>query len=230
MLREKVLKQLYEMQDLKYKEFDSSLCPNVDNIIGVQVPKLRAIAKELVKEKQREYLELENIEYYEEKVIQGLMIGMSNLTIEDTKKYLEKFIPKIDSWAVCDIVCSSLKLAKKYQKEMWEFLETYIKSDKEFEIRFVVVMYLDYFLNDEYIDRVIKNISKIKSDKYYVQMAIAWLLAESFIKQKEKTNEYLKNNKLDNFTHNKAIQKIIDSYRVSQEDKEFVRTLRRKAK
>ena len=230
MLREKVLKQLYEMQDLKYKEFDSSLCPNVDNIIGVQVPKLRAIAKELVKEKQREYLELENIEYYEEKVIQGLMIGMSNLTIEDTKKYLEKFIPKIDSWAVCDIVCSSLKLSKKYQKEIWGFLDEYIKSYKEFEIRFAVVMYLDYFLNDEYIDRVIKNISKIKSDKYYVQMAIAWLLAESFIKQKEKTKEYLKNNKLDNFTHNKAIQKIIDSYRVSQEDKEFVRTLRRKAK
>lgn len=230
MLREKVLKQLYEMQDLKYKEFDSSLCPNVDNIIGVQVPKLRAIAKELVKENQREYLELENIEYYEEKVIQGLMIGMSNLTIEDTKKYLEKFIPKIDSWAVCDIVCSSLKLSKKYQKEIWGFLDKYIKSYKEFEIRFAVVMYLDYFLNDEYIDRVIKNISKIKSDKYYVQMAIAWLLAESFIKQKEKTKEYLKNNKLDNFTHNKAIQKIIDSYRVSQEDKEFVRTLRRKAK
>lgn len=230
MLREKVLKQLYEMQDLKYKEFDSSLCPNVDNIIGVQVPKLRGIAKKLVKEDKKEYLELENIEYYEEKVIQGLMIGMSNLTIEDTKKYLEKFIPKIDSWAVCDIVCSSLKLTKKYQKEIWGFLDKYIKSDKEFEIRFAVVMYLNYFLNDEYIDRVIKNISKIKSDKYYVQMAIAWLLAESFIKQKEKVIEYLKNNKLDNFTHNKAIQKIIDSYRVSQEEKEFVRTLRRKAK
>ena len=169
MLREKVLKQLYEMQDLKYKEFDSSLCPNVDNIIGVQVPKLRAIVKELVKEKQREYLELENIEYYEEKVIQGLMIGMSNLTIEDTKKYLEKFIPKIDSWAVCDIVCSSLKLAKKYQKEIWEFLENYIKSDKEFEIRFVVVMYLDYFLNNEYIDGVIKNISKILFKYFFIE-------------------------------------------------------------
>ena len=230
MIREDILEKLYEMQDLKYKEFDSSLCPNVDNIIGVQVPKLRAIAKQLVKEEKKEYLELENIEYYEEKVIQGLMLGMSNLTIEDTKKYLEKFIPKIDSWAVCDVVCSSLKIAKKCQKEIWDFLSKYINSDKEFEIRFVVVMYLDYFLNDGYIDKVIKNISKIKSDKYYVQMAIAWLLAESFIKQKEKTKEYLKNNKLDNFTHNKAIQKIIDSYRVSQEDKEFVRTLRRKAK
>ena len=187
MIREDILEKLYEMQDLKYKEFDSSLCPNVDNITGVQVPKLRAIVKELVKEKQREYLELENIEYYEEKVIQGLMIGMSNLTIEETKKYLEKFIPKIDSWAVCDIVCSSLKLSKKYQKEIWGFLDEYIKSYKEFEIRFAVVMYLDYFLNDEYIDKVIKNVNKIKSNKYYVQMAIALLLAESYIKQKEKT-------------------------------------------
>ena len=230
MVREEILRKLYEMQDLKYKEFDSSLCPNVDNIIGVQVPKLRTIAKQLVKEEKKEYLELENIEYYEEKVIQGLMIGMSNLTIEDTKKYLERFIPKIDSWAVCDIVCSSLKLAKKYQKEIWEFLNNYIKSDKEFEIRFAVVMYLYYFLNEEYIDRIIENITEIKSDKYYVQMAMAWLLAECYIKQKEKAKEYLKNNKLDNFTHNKAIQKIIDSYRVSQQDKEFIRTLRRKAK
>lgn len=230
MIREEILEKLYEMQDLKYKEFDSSLCPNVDNIIGVQVPKLRAIAKQLVKEGKKEYLELENIEYYEEKVIQGLIIGMSNLTIEDTKKHLEKFIPKIDSWAVCDVVCSSLKIAKKYQKEIWDFLSKYTKSDKEFEIRFVVVMYLDYFLNDEYIDKVIKNVNKIKSNKYYVQMAIAWLLAESYIKQKEKTTEYLKNNELDNFTHNKAIQKIIDSYRVSEQEKEFVRTLKRKAK
>ena len=230
MIREEILQKLYEMQDLKYKEFDSSLCPTVDNIIGVQVPKLRKIAKQLVKEEKKEYLDLENIEYYEEKVVQGLMIGISKLTIENTKKYLEKFIPKIDSWAVCDTVCSSLKISKKYQKEMWEFLEKYIKGNEEFEIRFAVVMYIDYFLNEEYIDKVIKNIAEIKSNKYYVQMAIAWLLAESFINQKEKTMEYLKNNKLDNFTHNKAIQKIIDSYRVSQQDKEYVRTLKRKAK
>ena len=230
MIREEVLNQLYKIQDLKYKEFDSSLCPNVDNIIGVQVPKLRNIAKELAKTNSKEYLDLEDITLYEEKVIQGLLIGMSKLSIEETQKYLEKFIPKIDSWAVCDVVCSSLKIAKKCQKEIWDFLGKYIKSDKEFEIRFAVVMYLDYFLNGEYIDRVIKNISKVKSDKYYVQMSIAWLLAESYIKQKEKTIEYLKNNKLDNFTHNKAIQKIIDSYRVSEQEKEFVRTLKRKAK
>lgn len=228
MLKEEIRKKLYEMQDLKYKEFHTSLCPNVDNIIGVQVPKLRNLAKELAKTNSREYLELDNITFYEEKVIQGLLIGMSKLSIEETKKYLEKFIPKIDSWAVCDVVCSSLKIARKEQKGMWNFLEKYINSDKEFEIRFALVMYLNYYLNEEYIDKVIKNISKIKTDKYYVQMAIAWLLSVSYIKQKEKTLEYLKNNKLSNFTHNKAIQKIIESYRVSKEEKEFIKTLKRK--
>jgi len=227
MLKEEIRQKLFEMQDLKYQKFHGALCPNVDNIIGVQVPKLRNIAKELAKTNAKEYLELEDISYYEEKVIQGLIIGISKLSIEDTKKYLKKFIPKIDSWAVCDVVCSSLKITNKYQEEMWEFLNQYINSDKEFELRFALVMYLDYFLNEKYIDKVIKNISKIKSDKYYVQMAIAWLLSISYIKQKEKTLEYLKNNNLDDFTYNKALQKIIESYRVSKEDKDLIKSMKR---
>lgn len=228
MIKEEIRQKLYEIQDLKYKQFHSSLCPNVDNIIGVQVPKLRSIARELVKTNSKEYLELEDITFYEEKVIQGLLIGISKLPIEETKKYLEKFIPKIDSWAVCDVVCNSLKIANKYPKEIWDFLGKYINSDKEFEIRFALIMYLDYYINDEYIDRVINNISKIKSEQYYVQMAIAWLLSVSYVKQKEKTLQYLKNNELDDFTHNKAIQKIIESYRVPMEEKEFVKTLKRR--
>lgn len=230
MLKEEIRQKLFEMQDLKYQKFHGALCPNVDNIIGVQVPKLRNIAKELAKTNAKEYLELEDITYYEEKVIQGLIIGISKLSIEDTKKYLKKFIPKIDSWAVCDVVCSSLKITNKYQEEMWEFLNQYINSDKEFETRFALVMYLDYFLNEKYIDKVIKKISKIKSDKYYVQMAMAWLLSISYIKQKEKTLEYLKNNNLDDFTYNKALQKIIESYRVSKEEKDLIKSMKRKVK
>ena len=230
MIKEEIREKLYKIQDLKYKEFHSSLCPNVDNIIGVQVPKLREIVKELVKTNPKEYLELEDITFYEEKVIQGLLIGTSKLSIEETKENLKKFIPKIDSWAVCDVVCSSLKITNKYKDEMWEFLNDYINSNKEFEIRFCIVMYLDYYLNDEYIDRVIKNISNIQSDKYYVQMAIAWLLSVSYIKQKEKTLEYIKNNGLNDFTYNKALQKITESYRVSKEEKEFIKRMKRKVK
>lgn len=229
MIKQEIREKLYRMQDLKYKKFHSSLCPNVDNIIGVQVLKLRGIAKELAKGNFREYLELDDITFYEEKVIQGLLIGNLKLSIEETKAYLEKFIPKIDSWAVCDTVCSSLKIANKEQEAMWQFLEEYINSNKEFEIRFVIVMYLNYYLNDNYIDQVIKNISKIQCDKYYVQMAIAWLLSVSYIKQKEKTLKYLINNNLDDLTYNKALQKIIESYRVSKEEKENIRAMKRKA-
>ena len=228
MLKEKIREKLYQMQDLKYKQFHSSLCPNVDNIIGVQVPKLRHIAKEISKGDYRQYLELDDITFYEEKVIQGVLIGISRLSIEETKKYLERFIPKIDSWAVCDVVCSSIKIANKHQDEMWELLEKYINSNKEFEVRFAVVMYLDYYLNEQYIDKVIENISKIHSDKYYVQMAIAWLISVSYVKQKEKTLKYLKNNNLYDFTYNKALQKIIESYRVNSEEKEIIKKMKRK--
>lgn len=228
MIKQEIREKLYQMQDLKYKKFHSSLCPNVDNIIGVQVPKLRELAKELSKGEFRKYLELDDITFYEEKVIQGLLIGISKISIEETKTYLEKFIPKIDSWAVCDVVCSSLKIANKHQYEMWKFLEKYINSNKEFEIRFALVMYLDYYLNDNYIDKVIENIKKVKSDKYYVRMAIAWLLSISYIKQKEKTLAYLSNNDLDDFTYNKALQKITESYRVSKAEKTIIRGMKKR--
>ena len=229
MIKQEIREKLYQMQDLKYKKFHSSLCPNVDNIIGVQVPKLRELAKELSKGEFRKYIELNDITFYEEKVIQGLLIGVSKLSIEETKAYLERFVPKIDSWAVCDVVCSSLKIANKFQEEMWEFSKKYINSNEEFQIRFAIVMYIDYYLNDKYIDKVLENIRKVKSDKYYVQMAIAWLLSISYIKQKEKTLVFLSNNELDDFTYNKALQKIIESYRVSKEEKEIIRSMKRKA-
>ena len=106
---------------------------------------------------------------------------------------------------------------------MWEFLEQFINSKNEYEIRFALVMYLNYFLTDEYIDEILQKIDKITSKEYYVQMAIAWLLSFAYIKQKEKTEKYLLQNNLDEFTQNKAIQKICESFRVSSEDKEKLR-------
>ncbi len=220
---EDIRKKLFELQDLKYKEFHSSLCPNVDKIIGVRTPKLKEIAKQIAKEDYKEFLQNAQDEYYEELVLQGLVIGYAKISIEDTFKYLEKFVPKINSWAVCDITCANLKITKKYMNEMWKFLEKYINSDKEYEIRFALVMYLDYFLTDEYIDNILRKIDKITNKEYYVQMAIAWLVSIAYIKQKEKTEAFLQNNKLDKFTQNKSIQKICESYRVSNEDKEKVR-------
>ena len=219
--------QLFEKQDLKYKEFHSSLCPNVDRIIGVRVPELRKMAKEIAVQDYAQFLQTCEDRYYEEFVLQGLVIGYAKISIQETFEYLKKFVPKINSWAVWDTTCSNLKIAKKYMKEMWDFLEQYINSQNEYEIRFALVMYLNYYLTDEYIDEILKKIDKIISKEYYVQMAIAWLISFSYIKQKDKTEKYLKRNNLDKFTHNKSIQKICESFRVDEKDKEKLRKLKK---
>lgn len=222
-----VREQLFAKQDLKYKEFHSSLCPNVDKIIGVRVPELRKMAKDIAVQDYADFLEESKDEYYEELVLQGLVIGYAKISIDETFKYLKEFVPKINSWAVCDTTCSNLKITKKYMKEMWEFLEQYINSGKEYEIRFALVMYLNYYLADEYIDKILQKIDKITNKEYYVQMAIAWLISFSYIKQKAKTEKYLLKNNLDSFTQNKSIQKICESYRVSDKDKEKLKKLKR---
>ena len=220
---DKIREKLFAKQDLKYKEFHSSLCPNVDKIIGVRVPELRKMAKEIALQDYAQFLIDAQDEYYEELVLQGLVIGYAKISIEETFENLKKFIPKINSWAVCDTTCSNLKITKKYMQEMWEFLEQYINSDKEYEIRFALVMYLNYYLTDEYIDEILVKVDQITNKEYYVQMAIAWLISFAYIKQKEKTEKYLLKNNLDKFTQNKSIQKICESYRVSKEDKEKLR-------
>lgn len=223
MYMEDIRKKLFEMQDLKYREFHSSLCPNVDKIIGVRIPQLRMMAKEIATSDCKDFLENVQDEYYEELVLQGLVIGYAKISIEETFEYLQKFVPKINSWAVCDTTCSNLKITKKHMQEMWNFLGQYINSDKEYEIRFALVMYLNYFLADEYIDEILQKIDKIKNKDYYVQMAIAWLVSFAYIKQREKTEKFLLQNNLDEFTQNKSIQKICESYRVSNEEKEKLR-------
>lgn len=223
----KVREKLFEKQDLKYKEFYSSLCPNGDEIIGVRVPELRKMAKEIAVQDYAQFLQTCEDKYYEELVLQGLVIGYAKISIQETFEYLKKFVPKINSWAVCDTTCSNLKITKKHMKEMWEFLEQYINSQNEYEIRFALVMYLNYYMTDEYIDEILQKVDKITNKEYYVQMAIAWLISFAYIKQKDKIEKYLQKNNLDKFTQNKSIQKICESFRVEEKDKEKLRKLKK---
>lgn len=225
---EEVKKKILELADAKYKEFHSGLCPKTDNIVGVRVPILREYAKELAKEDYRKYLEEIEDEYYEETLLKGMILGLAKMELEERLEYLEKFIPKIDNWAVCDITCSGLKFTKKSDKEVWEFLKGYLKSKKEFEIRFAVVMLLNYYITDPYIDDVLVILNNIKQEGYYVKMAVAWTISLAYIRFPDKTMKFLKQNKLDDFTYNKALQKIIESYRVTKEDKEMIRNMKRK--
>lgn len=226
MNQEEIQKEILKLADEDYKKFHSSLCPNTDNIIGVRVPVLRDFAKNMYKTQNwKEYLKFEPV-YYEEKVIQGMLIGFN--TKEDIiiiQEYIKNFVPVIDSWAVCDTFVAGLKITKKYPKEMWQFIQKYLKSNEEFELRFGIVILLDYYITEEYIDEVIGILDKIKHEGYYVKMAVAWAISVCYIKFPEKTYKYLIKDNLDNFTHNKAIQKAKESYRVSKEDKEKLEKL-----
>ena len=226
-MEEEIRKDLFNMQDKKYKEFHSSLSPNVDNIIGIRVPVLRNYAKEVIKKYNQEEIKIGD-KYYEELLLQGMIIGLQNKeSIENIIVKVNKFVPKINSWGVCDTFCAGLKITKKYQKEMFRVIEKYLKSNKEYELRFAIVMLLDYYINDEYIDTVLKILNTIKLDKYYVQMANAWAISICLVKYYEKTVEFLENCNLDNFTYNKAIQKAIESYRITDKQKEDLRKMKR---
>lgn len=227
-MENKIRQDLFEMQDLKYKEFHGSLCPGMDNIIGVRIPKLREYAKELYKSNNLKDIKIED-KYYEELVIQGMLIGFQTKEpIEKVIKQVEEFVPKINSWAVCDTFCAGLKVTKKYQPEMFEVIKQYLKSKQEYEVRFAIVMLLDYYINDQYIDQILQILDNVKLDKYYVQMVNAWAISICLIKYYNKTLDFLKTTKIDDFTYNKGIQKAIESYRITNEQKEYLRTLKRR--
>lgn len=225
---EEIRKQLFQLQDLKYQKFHSNLCPGVSNIIGVRTPDIRKIVKKLLKEDFITYITTPDKKYYEEIMIEGLLIAESKISFIEKVKYLDEFIPKINCWAITDICAASFKLKKDELNSLWNYLKKYENIKQEYELRFMIVMWMDHYLIDDYIDEVLRKIDSIHSSYYYVNMAIAWLISVSYIKYPDITLKYLKNSNLDDRTYNKAIQKIIESNRVSKEEKEKFRKMKRK--
>ena len=223
--------QLKEMAEENYRLFAVSLLPGVDHILGVRLPLLRKMAAKLVKEDWRTYLEEAQDATFEEIMLQGMVIGKANVEIKEKLDLITDFIPKINCWSICDSFCNSLKI-KQYEKEtMWEYLQSYHRSSKEYEVRFAVVMILNYYVTDEYADRAFAAFDTIDHDGYYVKMAVAWAIATFYTKLPVPTMNYLQgNNQLDDFTYNKSLQKIIESRKVDQKTKEYIRGLKRKNK
>lgn len=225
---EDIRKKLFKLQDKKYQEFHSKLCPNVNDIIGVRIPELRKIAKQIAKENPQEYLQKAPKEYYEERMLQGLIIGYMKASLQERQIYLDKFVPIIDNWAVCDCCTSTYKFTRKYQKEMWSYVQKYLSSNQEFEVRFGIIMLMDYFLTEDYIEQVLKIYDTIQHEGYYVKMGVAWALSMAYVKFPEKTMTLLKHNHLDDFTYNKALQKMIESYQIDLETKQKLKKMKRK--
>ena len=225
----KIRTDLLNLQDKKYQQFHSSLCPGTDNIIGVRIPVLRNYAKKLSKQENiKEYIFFNKTKYYEEVMLQGMLIGLTkNSDIKETLTMLENFIPKIDNWAVCDICCAGLKVVNKNKEVFWKFIQKYLKSKKEFELRFAIVMMLDYFIDEKYVDNVLTILDNIKHEAYYVKMAVAWTISVAFVKFQAKTMKYLKNSNMDDWTYNKSLQKICESLRVDKGTKEKIKKMKR---
>lgn len=225
-----IKEKLKELSDEEYKEFHSNLCPGINNILGVRVPVLRNYAKQLKKEYSIEEL-FNNIDdkYYEEIMLKGMLIGLNKqLEWKETEKYIKEFVPKIDNWGVCDIFCAGLKITNKYKEKMWKLINEYLNSQKEFEVRFAIVMILDYYIDESHLKEIFEIFNGIKLDKYYVKMAIAWAISICLIKFYDETVDYLNNNSnLDNWTHNKSIQKAMESYRIADKQKEHLKKMKR---
>lgn len=215
---------LKSLQDLKYREFHSGLTNTNLSIIGVRVPILRNIAKKILKTDVEKFFEVIGNEYYEEVFIEGIVLANSSEEILD--KYLMHFIRKVDNWAICDSFCSSLKIVNKKQGKYWIYFTGLIDPENEFQTRVSLIVLMNYYLNDNYIDRVLKIVSSINSDYYYINMAISWLLSVAIINYKDKVIELLESRSLSKFVQNKTISKIQDSYRVDKDLKEFVRQYR----
>ena len=221
---------LNENADEKYRDFHSSLVPNTDKkeFLGVRMPVLRKIGKDISKGNPKSFLEISSKNIYEIKMLRGIVTGL--IKPKDFKEFTllcDNFTEEINNWALCDSFCSGLKQTKKYKRKFFEYLEKYLNSNNEWKIRFALVIMLNYYLDDEYIDTVLTRCDAVENKAYYVSMAQAWLVATALAKCREKTLDYLHNNSLDDVTFNKAIQKSIESYRIDDETKMYIRTLKR---
>ncbi len=211
-----------------YREFSSGLLPDTKQIMGVRLPVLRKYARQLVKKNWRDYIKHNTPASFEEIMLQGMIIGYAkDISIEERLQYISEYIPLIDNWSVCDSFCIGLKFVEDNRQQVWEFLQPYLESGQEFAIRFGVVILLDYYINDTYIESVIRKLDQITSKAYYVQMAVAWALSMCFVQYPHLVMPYLKDNHLDDWTYHKTLQKICESLQVEKETKTVIKSMKR---
>lgn len=229
---ENIREEIMSLAEEEYRDFQIRLLPDTENFVGVRLPELRKLAKRIAKQNAEEYLEAAlqrkpQEELFEEIMLQGMVIGYMETNISDIFSYTAEFIPKIDNWSVCDSFCSGYKHAKKYRQETWEFLSAYLQSKQEFEIRFGVVMLLNYYIEESQIKELFLIFNQIEHPGYYVKMAVAWAVSICYIKYPKPTWEYLNNNQLDIFTYNKALQKITESHCITKAEKDKIRRMKK---
>lgn len=227
-MQEKIRLQLESLAEDEYRIFSSKLLPDTGSVLGVRLPMLRKMSKQLAGSDWRAYLQTAQDVSFEEIMLQGMVIGCVNCSAKERLAHIQNFVPKIDNWSVCDSFCTGLKFAKEARERVWDFLQPYLKSNRAFDIRFAVVMLLFYYIDEKYTDEVFVCLDKVRHDGYYVKMAVAWAVSVCYVKFPELTLPYLNQNSLDDFTYNKALRKIAESLKVGRETKELIRSMKRK--
>ena len=223
---EEIRKRLFKLQDKKYSDFQCRLIPTLESttIIGVRTPELRRYAKELVKQKDiQNFLSFLPHQYFEENQLHAFIIS----EIKDNKQCLEelnRFLPFVDNWATCDQL--SPKVFKKNRSELIDQIKQWVCSDKTYMVRFGIGMLLEHFLDDDFDSIYLEMVSKISSEEYYIRMMIAWYFATALAKQYTKALPYIEEQRLDIWTHNKTIQKAVESRRITLEQKEYLKCLK----
>ena len=228
MTEEYIRKRLFELQDLKYRDFHSKLMPTVDKelIIGVRTPALRKLAKEISKtEYAAEFLKILPHKYYEENNLHAFLI-------EEIKDYdacvtqINRFLPLVDNWATCDMMRP--KILRKHLPELLEEIEKWINSDDVYAVRFGIEMLMCHYLDSAFSPEYPETVSRIKSDDYYVKMMVAWYFATALSKRYDEIVPYIENFRLDADVHNKTIRKAVESYRITDEQKAYLRKFTQK--
>ena len=226
-MTEIIEKKLFEMRDEKYHAFQAHLMPNVDfeRIIGVRTPLIKEYAKALSREEDIEkFLNDLPHKYYDENNLHGFIISRCK-DYEKTVKYVDALLPYVDNWATCDLL--SPTVFKKHRFELKNEINRWLSSDKTYTVRFGIEMVMSHYLDEDFDAGYLEIISKIRSDEYYVNMMKAWYFATALTKQWESALPYIENNALDVWSHNKTISKARESYRITEDKKTYLKTLKR---
>ena len=226
MITDEIRNKLFTLQDKKYRDFQSKLIPTVavDNVIGVRTPDLRKYAKELSKREDiKDFLNVLPHKYFDENQLHAFIVS----EIKDFDLCIKEvccFLPFVDNWATCDQM--SPKIFKKHHSELIKHIKEWLSSDKTYVVRFAIGMLMEHFLNEDFDIAYPERIAKIKSDEYYVNMMIAWYFATALAKQYYLVLPFIENKRLDSWTHNKTIQKAVESNRITEEQKAYLKKLK----
>ena len=227
-MQKTILQQLFELQDLKYRDFHAKLVPGMDvnDIIGVRTPELRKFAKQLAKdERVGDFLAVLPHRYLDEMNLHGFIISELK-DYNECLEEIERFLPYVNNWATCDLLSPKAFKQKKNRIRLIEDIKRWMASDEPFIIRFGIEMLMSFYLDEDFKPEYLKWVSDIRHEHYYVKMMVAWYFATALAKQWESTLPYIVESTLEKWTHNKAIQKAVDSYRITPEQKELLKSYR----